>query len=254
MDIERLIDEVTREVQPLIAGSRGSETSVTRPWEIASRLEHSLLNPNVTREYILAECVNARGYSVASVCVAPFYVAAAYEALRGSGVKVCAAIGFPHGCMSAPAKLIEAIGCIENGAEELDVAVNISAVKSGDIADVGNDLKQITSAARGRAAVKAVFEHGVYSDAEKKNLLEMAYACRAEYVKIQNFLSGKGADVEDIRFVRKILGDNIRIKIDGGVKTADRALELFEAGADRIGLTATAAVVAEAETKEPLKK
>ena len=249
MNIEELVNEVTREVQSLLKESRNCETPGIRPWEVPSRLEHSLLNPDVNLEYVLAECANARRYSVATVCVAPYYVPMAKEALRGSGVKVCAAIGFPHGCMSALAKLVETIDCIKNGAEELDVAVNILAVKSGNMADARNDLEQIMSAARGRTAVKAVFEHSVYSDTEKKSVLEMANACRVDYLKIQNALSGKGADVEDIRYVKKILGNDVRIKIDGGVKTMAKAMELFDAGADRIGLTATVAIAEEAGAK-----
>ena len=249
MDIEKLVDEVTREVGPLLTGSGKHEKPGVKPWEILSRFEHSLLNPDAGLEKVMAECAVARRYPVAAICVAPYYVPMAKEALRGRGVKVCAAIGFPHGCMSALAKLVEAVDCMKNGADELDVAVNILAVKSGRMADARNDLEQITAAARGRAVVKAVFEHSVYSDEEKKSVLEMAGACGVDYVKIQNFLSGKGADAEDIMYVKRILGGDVKIKIDGGVKTVAKALELFAAGADRIGLTATAAISEEAEAK-----
>jgi len=247
MDIEKIVDEVTRELQSLLRYSCKSGTSGIRPREVPSRLEHSMLNPDVNQETILAECANARRYSVAAVCVAPYYVSIAKEALRGSGVKVCAAVGFPHGCMSGLAKLVEVTDCIKNGADELDVAVNILAVKSGDLAEAKKDLEQIMSAACGKAAVKAVFEHSVYSDIEKKNVLEIAGACNVDYVKIQNALSGKGADVVDIQYVKGILGNNVKIKIDGGVKTMAKALELLNAGADRIGLTATVAIANEAE-------
>ena len=246
MDIEKLVNEVTREVQSIPTGSCKYGTSEVKQWEVPSRLEHSLLNPDVNQETILAECANARRYSVAAVCVAPYYVSMAKDALRGCGVKICAAIGFPHGCISSLAKLVETIDCIKNGADELDVAVNILAVKSGNLTEARKDLEQIISAARGKAVVKAVFEHSVYSDAEKKNLLEIAAACHVDFVKIQNVLSGKGAEIADIQYVRGILGDSVKIKIDGGVKTMAKALELINAGADRIGLTATVAIAKEA--------
>ncbi|MDR3353739.1 MAG: deoxyribose-phosphate aldolase [Synergistaceae bacterium] len=249
MDVEKIVSEVIKELQSRPAPSDSGDPFGVRPWEVPSRLEHSLLNPDTSMDKILKECANARRYCVAAVCVAPYYVSAAADALRGSGVKVCAAVGFPHGCMSAAAKLAEVKDCIKNGADEIDAAVNILAVKSGRMADAREDFEQITGAARGKAAVKAVFEHSVYSDSEKIAVLEMVSACGADYVKIQNVLSGKGAEAEDIRYVRGVLRRNVKIKIDGGVKTLAKALELMNAGADRIGGTATVAVAKEAEGK-----
>ncbi|GHS92634.1 deoxyribose-phosphate aldolase [Synergistales bacterium] len=249
MDIEKIVSEVIKEVQSREPEPCAASSLSARAWEVPSKLEHSILNPDVSRDKILAECANAKRHCVAAVCVAPYYVSAAKEALLGSGVKVCAAIGFPHGCMSAASKLMEARECVKNGADELDVAVNILAVKSGNMADAKDDFEQIALVTRGHTTLKAVFEHSLYTDDEKRSVLEMAKSCGAEYVKIQNVLSGKGADAEDIRYVKNILARNMKIKIDGGVKTLEKALELLSAGADRIGLTATVAIAKEAEGK-----
>jgi len=232
MDINKIVQEVVAEVNANMGEASPLPSRAVDPYEVPGKLEHSLLVPDITMDKILEECSNARRYCVAAVCVAPYFVSAAAEALRGSGVAVCAAIGFPHASMSAAAKLAEAQECIRNGADELDVALNISAIKSRNMSDAREDLDQIVRASLGKAAVKAVFEHCVYNAQEKEDVLNMVKSCGAPYIKIQNVLSGKGADVEDIRFVKRILGRNVKIKIDGGV--------------NRIGLTATVAIAKEA--------
>ena len=245
MDIQKIVQEVMQEM-----GGKETDSVVSaycpQEFEVPAHLEHSLLNPDITKDKILEECLVARKYCVAAVCVAPYYVDIAAEALRGSGVAVCAAIGFPHGAMSLAAKLAEAKECIRSGAAELDVAVNILAVKSGRMADARSELEQVMDVARGKAKVKAVFEHCVYTQEEKAAVLHMVKTCGAEFVKIQNVLSGKGAEAEDICFAKGILGSNVDIKIDGGVKTLEKAMELLRAGAQRIGLTATEVVARQA--------
>lgn len=246
MDINKIVQEVVAEVGAQMESTAPVSCREVNAYEVPEKLEHSLLVPDITMDKILEECSAARRYCVGAVCVAPYFVSAAADALRGSGVAVCAAIGFPHASMSAASKLAEARECIKNGADELDVALNISAIKSGNMSDARDDLGQIVQASLGRAAVKAVFEHCLYNAEEKVDVLNMIKACGAPYLKIQNVLSGKGADVCDIRFVKQVLGRNIKIKIDGGVKTLAKAEELIAAGADRIGLTATVAIAKEA--------
>ncbi len=245
MDIDKIIKEVMEQVHVQSSGA-GIPTACGDAFEVPSKLEHSLLNPDISVEKIREECAHARRYCVGAVCVAPYYVSAAADCLRGSSVAVCAAIGFPHGAMSTAAKVAEARECIKNGAQELDVAINMLAVKSGSMADARRDLEEVVQVAQGKAQVKAVFEHCVYTDDEKAEVLNMARSCGVEFVKIQNVLSGKGADTADIRFAKEILGKNVKIKIDGGVKTLEKAQELICAGADRIGLTATVKIAQEA--------
>jgi len=177
-------------------------------------------------------------------------VAAAANYLRDSGIKVCAPVGFPHGAASTAAKLAEIRECVKNGADELDVSLNILAVKSGRMDDARRDLDEMVSAAKGRAKLKAIYEQGLYTPEEKEKVLLLIKSSGADFVKISNFLSGKKAAAEDVQYVRSVLGRNMGIKIDGGVKTLETALSLLAAGADRIGLTASVAIAEEALLKK----
>lgn len=180
------------------------------------------------------------------VCVAPYYVPAAREILLGSPVAVGTAIGFPHGCMSQAAKLAELRECMANGATEVDVALNVLAIKSGRLDVAQRELDELVRCAVGKVQLKAVFEHALYTPEEKRAVLQMLRSSGVNYVKIQNMLSGHGARVEDVRFASEILGRNVGIKIDGGIKTLAQAEELLAAGATRLGLTATAKIAEEA--------
>jgi deoxyribose-phosphate aldolase len=128
----------------------------------------------------------------------------------------------------------------------MDVAVNVLAVKSGEIDVARRELQEMLQIARGKCTVKAIYEQSLYTEEEKKIVLSLIRECSCGFVKISNALSGKRAEEADLQFVRGIVGDKVGIKIDGGVKTLERALQLFEAGADRIGLSATIAVAKEA--------
>lgn len=216
---------------------------------VPGKLEHSLLDPAMTREKILAECKLAVDHGIGCVVVSPYFVECAAGVLRRSGAAVCSAAGFPHGAASAAAKSAELRECIRRGATEMDVALNILAVKSGEIGAARRELQEALQIARGRCAIKAIYEQALYTGEEKKAVLELIRECSCDYVKISNALSGKKAEEEDVRFVRSIVGDTVGIKIDGGVKTLEKALSLFQAGADRIGLTATIAVAKEVLAK-----
>ena len=250
MDIEAIRKQVEQQVmqyfhlEPTVTDApyAGMVTGV----DVISHLEHSLLNPDTTLETIERECAVARKYSVAAVCVAPYYVPAAREILLGSPVAVGTAIGFPHGCMSQAAKLAELRECMANGATEVDVALNVLAVKSGRLDVAQRELDELVRCAVGKVQLKAVFEHALYTPEEKRAVLQMLRSSGVNYVKIQNMLSGHGARVEDVRFASEILGRNVGIKIDGGIKTLAQAEELLAAGATRLGLTATAKIAEEA--------
>lgn len=248
MDIEAIRKEVERQVLQYFhleaepAPCKGLVTGT----DVVAHLEHSLLNPDTTSEKIRTECAVARKYAVAAVCVAPYYVAEAREVLLGSPVAVGTAIGFPHGCMSQAAKLAELRECMANGATEVDVALNVLAVKSGRLDVAQREIEEIVRLAAGKAKIKAVFEHSLYTPAEKTAVLTMLRGSGVDYVKIQNMLSGHGARVEDVKLAYDILGRNVGIKIDGGIKTLAQAEELLAAGAQRLGLTATAKIAEEA--------
>ena len=246
VDIEKLIREIKEELEGKQNVTSHTASSNITVCDVPRRLEHSLLTVGLTREALLADCRLVRTLQVAAVCVAPYYVADAAEMLAGSSVLVCAAVGFPSAFMSTEAKAIDVRSCVAQGAAEIDLAMDIAAVKSGNFVKAEKDFMRAAEAAQGRCVVKAVFEHGSYDDSEKESVLRIIERSGVPYLKIQNMTSGHGARVEDIRFVRDILGSNIKIKIDGGVKTLDQAMELFRAGAYRIGLTATKTVAEEA--------
>ena len=248
MDIEAIRKEVERQVMQYfhMESAPAPCAGLVTGTDVVAHLEHSLLNPDTTLEKIEKECAVARKYSVAAVCVAPYYVSAAREFLLGSPVAVGTAIGFPHGCMSQAAKLAELRECMANGATEIDVALNVLAIKSGRLDVAQRELEEIVRMAAGKAKIKAVFEHSVFNGEEKRAVLTMIRSSGADYVKIQNMLSGHGARVEDVKLAYDILGRNVGIKIDGGIKTLQQAETLLAAGATRLGLTATAKIAEEA--------
>ena len=213
------------------------------PGSLSRFLEHSLLNADLTRDALQTHCRAMRTLQVAAVCVAPYYVADAVDFLSGSGLPVCAAVGFPGALMSTEAKIADVRACVKYGAREIDLAIDIAAVKSGDMAKAERDFAEAARVAGGPIAVKAVFEHGSYTPAEQEAVLRMIGRTGVAFVKIQNMTSGHGARPEEIHLVRSVLGNAVAIKIDGGVKTPEQAIELIAAGATRIGLTATKEVL-----------
>jgi deoxyribose-phosphate aldolase len=246
MDIEKLIREVSAEIRNDTATANGIHRDHSSV-RIISALEHSMLTPTLTESAVLGACAKARKHRIAAVCVPPYYTPGAARALRNSGIAVCAAIGVPNALLSASGRLAEARYCTASGAHELDVSINTMALKSGHPEDAEKDLYDIVQAAKGKAHVKAAVELSLFTEDERQTVLNMIKRSGVEYVKIQNVLSGKGADIADIHYVREILGRNIGIKIDGGVKTFDKARELICGGADRIGLTATYEIINEIE-------
>ncbi len=239
MDIESLIARVTEETYARLKAVQEGR----KPSELAGCIEHSLLNPDIAADAIRKGCEEARQYGFANVCVSPYYVAMAAELLRGSGVAVCTAAGFPHGAASTKAKCAEIREAIMNGATEVDAALMIVAAKSGDFAGVRKDLEEMISVAGGRAKLKAIYEQGLLTDDEKKCVLTIAAECGADYVKISNALTGKKACEQDVQFVRSVIGNKVGIKIDGGIKDAAFASSLLDAGANRLGCSASVKIV-----------
>ena len=242
MDIDRIIQEVTGEVyqQQKIAQDSYIPMDCGFPMlDIIPKMEHSLLNADITRVKILEECARARKYGVGAVCVSPYYTVDAAKALQGCDVAVCSAVGFPQAAMSFKAKVADIKDCLFAGATEIDFAINILAVKSGDYDVVRREISEIVEMTRYKALAKAVFDQGAYNDTEKREVLSIAAECGVDMVKIQNVFVKKAACVEDVAYVRKMIGPKIGIKIDGGVKTKELARDLIAAGATRVGLTAT---------------
>jgi len=239
MDIEEIITRVTEEVYAHLTDARPARCAA----ELAGSIEHSLLNPDASADMIRKGCEEAKQYGFANVCVSPYYVGMASEMLKGSGVAVCTAVGFPHGAASTKAKCAEIREAIMNGATELDVSMMIVALKSGDFEGAKKDLCEMVSVTGGRAKIKAIYEQGLLSDNEKAKALCIAMQCGVDFIKISNALTGKKACVEDVNFVRRQIGDKMGIKIDGGIKTADTAYGLIAAGANRLGCSASVKIV-----------
>ena len=239
MDIESIIARVTEETYARMAAMKAGRT----PAELAAAIEHSLLNPDTSADTIRKGCAEAKQYGFANVCVSPYYVAMAADMLRGTGVAVCTVAGFPHGAASTTAKCAEIREAIMNGATEIDASMMIVAAKSGDFDFVKKDLAEMVSVAASRAKIKAIYEQGLYNDEEKKRVLKIAAQCGVDFVKISNALTGKKAVVEDVQFVRSIIGPKIGIKIDGGIRDAATANTILDAGANRMGCSASVKIV-----------
>ena len=239
MDIESIVARVTEEVYKQLTDT----VPETSAGDLAGCLEHSLLNPDASRETIKKGCEEAKQYGFANVCVSPYYVSMVSEILHGSGVAVCTAVGFPHGAASTKAKCAEIRDAIMNGATEQDVSMMIVAIKSGEYDAVMKDLYEMVSVAGGRAKVKAIYEQGLLGDEEREKSLRIAVKCGVDFIKISNALTGKKAVAEDVRFVRSIVGQGVGIKIDGGIKNAATVCALLEAGANRLGCSASVNIV-----------
>lgn len=260
MNIDEIVKQVIADLessgvgQPVTAAPATAPVQAARPaapvaadpgLNLAAHIEHALLIPDITFDGIREACALARKYCIAAVNVAPYHVATAAEALRGSTVLVSSAVGIPNAFLSKAGKVSDIKDCISNGADEIDVVINNLAIKSGRMDDARREMDEILEAARGKAVIKASFEHCLFDEREKTETLKMLASCGIEFLKIQNVLSGKGADEEDIRFAADVLGRNVRIKIDGGVKTAQRLREIIAAGASRVGMSATFSVLGE---------
>jgi deoxyribose-phosphate aldolase len=210
---------------------------------IAKMIDHTLLKPETTKEQIVKLCEEAKQYNFASVCVNPTWVATAAELLKGSDVKVCTVIGFPLGANTPEVKAFETKNAIENGATEVDMVINIGALKSGDDELVEKDIRAVVEAAKGKALVKVIIETCLLTEEEKVRACELAVKAGADFVKTSTGFSTGGATVEDIALMRKTVGPEIGVKASGGVRDAQTAQAMIEAGATRIGTSSGVAIV-----------
>lgn len=213
-------------------------------FELAKKIDHTLLKADATREQILAVCAEARQYGTASVCVNTCWAFTVREALRGTGIKVCCVVGFPLGAMSTPAKAFEAAYAVDMGAEEVDMVLNIGMAKGGEWTNVKADIEAVVEAA-GEADVKVIIETCLLTDEEKVMACRMAKEAGAAFVKTSTGFSTAGAKEEDIRLMRETVGPEMGVKASGGIRTREDALKMIAAGASRIGASATAKIVAD---------
>lgn len=211
--------------------------------ELARMIDHTLLKPEATRSQIEHLCREALTYQFASVCVNPHWVPLAAELLKGSPVKVCTVIGFPLGATSTAAKAFEAADAIAHGAAEVDMVMNVGALKSGEEETVRKDIAAVVEAARGKALVKVILETGLLTREEKVEACQLAKAAGADFVKTSTGFGPGGATVEDIALMRETVGPAMGVKASGGVRDINATLAMIKAGATRIGASAGVSIV-----------
>ncbi|MDD2774024.1 MAG: deoxyribose-phosphate aldolase [Elusimicrobiales bacterium] len=209
---------------------------------VAGMIDHTLLKANATQEEIGKLCSEARKYCFASVCVNPGYVALCARLLKGSGVKVCTVIGFPLGSTTPTVKAIEARDAIANGADEIDMVINVGALKSGNDALALDDIRAVREATRGRV-LKVIIETAYLTKEEKVRACLLSKQAAADFVKTSTGFGPGGATAEDVALMRATVGAAMGVKASGGIKDAATAEAMLKAGATRLGTSASIAIV-----------
>ena len=209
---------------------------------LAGMIDHTLLKADATTDDLKKICDEARSYHFASVCVNSVNVPRVKRLLHGSGVMTCAVVGFPLGAMAPTAKAYEAREAVRAGADEIDMVINIGALKSRDYAAVQDDVKKVVEASR-PAAVKVILEMGYLNQEEKVIAITISKMAGAAFVKTSTGFGPGGATVDDIALMRRLVGSEMGVKASGGVRTTDDAEKMREAGASRIGASASVGIV-----------
>jgi len=219
--------------------------------ELAKRIDHTLLGPTATKEAVRKLCEEAIQYGVASACVNPCHVELVRNCLKDSEVKTCAVVGFPHGMSTSETKAFEAQKAIAAGADELDMVINVAALKEGDYAAVTEDIRGVCIAAEKAprpVTVKVILEMALLTEEEKVAGATLAKAAGAHYVKTSTGFGPGGATVEDVALLRATVGNDMDVKAAGGIRDLEAAVAMIEAGADRIGASRTGTILEGAET------
>lgn len=210
---------------------------------LAKCIDHTILAPNASRNDVLRVCDEAKRCKVASVCVNPCWTELVHSELAGSGVKTCVVIGFPLGATLTSVKAFETAECVRLGAEEVDMVLNVGLVKSGDWEGAMKDIEAVVKAARGQALVKVIIETCLLTEEEKVRACEIAQAACANFVKTSTGFSTGGANEADVALMRRAVGPDMGVKASGGVRTREQAEAMIEAGATRIGASATVQIL-----------
>jgi deoxyribose-phosphate aldolase len=206
---------------------------------LAGMIDHTMLKPDATADKIAQLCFEAKKYHFASVCVNPANVKLCAELLHNTDVKVCSVIGFPLGATSTEVKVFETKNAIQNGATEIDMVINIGALKAGDNETVAKDINEIAKACHANGAIlKVIIEAALLTDEEKVVVCLLAKEAGADFVKTSTGFSSGGATLHDVALMRKTVGPNLGVKAAGGIHTHEEAEQMIAAGATRIGASA----------------
>ena len=211
--------------------------------EILNRVDHTLLTPTATWEQVKAVCEEGKAFSTASVCIPPRYVKKAADYL-GNSLKICTVIGFPNGYSTPEVKVFETEDAVRNGADEIDMVINLGMVKAGDWEGVLQEIKAVKESCGGRI-LKVIVEACQLTQEEKIAACRVVSMSGADFIKTSTGFSAGGATVEDVKLFREHISPDLRIKAAGGIRTFEQARALLEAGADRIGASALVALAKE---------
>jgi deoxyribose-phosphate aldolase len=214
--------------------------------QVAKTIDHSILKPDFSYADVAEGAELALKFNTASYCIRPMDVAAAAKALAGSTVNVCTVIGFPHGSTTSATKVFETNDAIANGAQEIDMVLNISALLSGDYEFVEQDIRGVVDAAHAKgASVKVIFETAFLNDDQIIKACELTEAAGADYVKTSTGFASAGATTHNVALMKKTVGDRLKVKSSGGVRTLDQLIDYMDLGVTRSGCSATAQVLEE---------
>lgn len=202
--------------------------------DLVRLIDHTDLRPGATKDEIKALCLEAAKWNFKAVCVNTAFVKLAAQELAGTGVSVCTVVGFPLGATTTGAKVFEAREALENGADEIDMVINVGALKAGDDDYVVKEIQRVVAAANG-AVVKVIIETCLLTDPEKRKASQLVAEAGAHFVKTSTGFSSGGAKVEDIILIKNVVGDNVGIKASGGIRDKNSLLAMVSAGASRIG-------------------
>ncbi|MBU1355080.1 MAG: deoxyribose-phosphate aldolase [Candidatus Edwardsbacteria bacterium] len=237
-DCERPLSGVWKSVKDEIAGAQ----KVTDSKELAAHIDHTLLKPEADRQGIIDLCRQAAENEFCSVCINPYWLPLAKENLRGSAVKLCTVCGFPLGADDPALKSDEARKSVEQGADEVDMVINIGALRSGLYREVFDDIAGVVKAAGGKT-VKVIIETCLLTQEQKIEACLIARGAGAHFVKTSTGFSSGGATIEDITLMRQTVGPDLGVKASGGVKTAEDAMAMIKAGANRIGTSSGVKII-----------
>lgn len=217
--------------------------------KINKYIDHTVLKATTVKEDIVKLCQEAKEYGFFSVCVNGCYVSLASEELRGTDVKIAAVIGFPLGAMSSEAKVFEAKKCIQDGASEIDMVINVGLLKSGESKDVEDEIRAIKEAI-GDNVLKVIIETCYLTEKEKRTACQLSLNANADFVKTSTGFGTGGATFEDVALMKEVVGDRAQIKASGGVRDLETALKYIEMGVTRLGTSSGVMLVTSGKAKE----
>ncbi len=255
MDKKELIDKISDEIISKLKKTSSSDNlsfrsdsdnkniQINTPADLAPYIDHTILKPDATEAQVEKICEEAVQYGFCTVCVNSSWVAYCARKLRGTGVKVCAVVGFPLGATDSRTKAYETRNAIENGAGEIDTVINVGALRNGDLKTVEEDLRAVLRACRSTTITKAIIETCLLSDEEKIIASQLVKKVGYDFVKTSTGFSAAGATAHDVALIRRTVGPKMGIKAAGGIRTYEDALLMIRSGATRLGCSASVKIV-----------